>query len=366
MSYSIGVRLCPQCDLLMRPRDLKPDQLSRCRRCGVELDRGSNSSRETALAVAAAAGQLWILMNVFPLVALTLSGQRRQTTLGGAAVALATHGMPLLALLVALTAIVAPGLEIGLALYLLGRLETLARSGALGRAIRWFRTARRWSMVDVFMLGCLVSIVKLAHLAELVVGPRGCLAICEIGNHGSTRCPHCGEVVHLRIARSLEKTSAYLAAAAILYVPANVLPVMHSSSVLVQQDDTILSGVVYLFRSGSWPLGVLVFVASVMVPLLKILSLGVLVCMSARRSRVHPLARIRLYRVVDFIGRWSLLDIYAVTMLVALVRMGALASVQPRAGALAFAAVVVLTLLAAQSFDPRAIWDPVDAGDPRP
>jgi paraquat-inducible protein A len=192
---------------------------------------------------------------------------------------------------------------------------------------------------------------------------RGCLEICEIGDRASTRCRRCGELVHARIPRSLEKTAAYLAAAAILYVPANVLPVMHSSSVLVQQDDTILSGVVYLFGSGSWPLGLLVFVASIMVPLLKILSLGVLVWMSARRSREHPLARTRLYRVVDFIGRWSLLDIYAVTMLVALVRMDAVASVQPRLGALAFAAVVVLTLLAAQSFDPRAIWDPVDGDD---
>jgi paraquat-inducible protein A len=192
---------------------------------------------------------------------------------------------------------------------------------------------------------------------------RGCLAICEIGDRPSTDCWRCREVVYPRIPRSLEKTSAYLAAAAILYVPANVLPVMHSSSLLGQQDDTILSGVVYLFRSGSWPLGLLVFVASIMVPLLKILAIGVLVWMSARRSRAHALARIRLYRVVEFIGRWSLLDIYAVTMLVALVRMGALASVQPRAGALAFAAVVVLTLLAAQSFDPRAIWDPVDGDD---
>jgi len=195
---------------------------------------------------------------------------------------------------------------------------------------------------------------------------RGCLSICEIGNRTPTRCPRCGSVVHLRIPRSLEKTSAYLAAAAILYVPANVLPVMHSSSLLVQQDDTILSGVVYLFQSGSWPLGLLVFVASIVVPLLKILAIGFLVWMSAHRSQAHPLARIRLYRVVAFIGRWSLLDIYAVTMLVALVRMDAIASVQPRPGALAFAAVVVLTLLAAESFDPRAIWDPVDAGDPRP
>jgi paraquat-inducible protein A len=171
MSDSIGACLCPQCDVLVRAADLRPDQLSTCPRCGVELDRGTYASREAALAVAAAAAQIWILMNAFPLVALTLGGQRRQTTLSGAAVALGTHGMPLLALLVALTAIVAPGLEIGLALYVLWRLETLARSGALGRAVRWFRTVRRWSMVDVFMLGCLVSIVKLANLAELVVGP---------------------------------------------------------------------------------------------------------------------------------------------------------------------------------------------------
>jgi paraquat-inducible protein A len=171
MSTSIEACLCPHCDLLVRAADLRPDQLSTCPRCGVELDRGTYASREAALAVAAAAAQLWILMNTFPLVALTLGGQQRQTTLSGAVVALGTHGMALLALLVALTAIVAPGVEIGLALYVLGRLETLARSGALGRAVRWFRTVRRLSMIDVFMLGCLVSIVKLANLAELVVGP---------------------------------------------------------------------------------------------------------------------------------------------------------------------------------------------------
>jgi paraquat-inducible protein A len=189
---------------------------------------------------------------------------------------------------------------------------------------------------------------------------RGCLAICEIGGRASTICRRCGQIVHPRIPRSLEKTSAYLAAAAILYVPANVLPVMHSSSLLGEQDDTILSGVVYLLRSGSWPLALLVFVASIVVPLLKILAIGLLVWMSARGSPSHTLARARLYRGIEVIGRWSLLDIYAVTMLVALVRMGKLASVMPGPGALAFAGVVVLTLLAADSFDPRAIWDPVD------
>lgn len=192
---------------------------------------------------------------------------------------------------------------------------------------------------------------------------RGCLAICELGNRASMRCGRCGGAVHPRVPLSLETTLAYLAAAAVMYIPANALPVMHSSSLLVEEDDTILSGAVYLLRSGSWPLALLVFFASIVVPLLKILAIGLLVWMSARRSRGHLLARARLFRVVEFIGRWSMLDIYAVTLLVALVRMGKFASVLPGPGALAFAAVVVLTLLAARSFDPRAIWDPVAHDD---
>lgn len=182
MSHSIDAQLCPQCDLLVRPADLRVDQLSRCPRCGVELDRGSSVPREAELAFAVAAAQLWILMNTFPLVALTLGGQKRQTTLSGAAIALATHGMPVLALLVALTAIIVPGLEIGLVLYVLGRFDTVTRSGGLGRAIRWFRQVHRWSMVDVFMLGCLVAIVRLSQLALVVVGPAfwACAALLPV------------------------------------------------------------------------------------------------------------------------------------------------------------------------------------------
>jgi len=188
---------------------------------------------------------------------------------------------------------------------------------------------------------------------------RGCLAINRIG--AQSRCGRCGEKIEARLPRSLEKTSAFLIAAAILYVPANVLPVMHTSSLLLEQDDTILSGVLFLLHSGSWPLALLVFVASIMVPLLKIFALSVLVWLNARRSSAHLLARARLYRVVEFIGRWSLLDIYAVTLLVAVVQMGQVAAIAPRGGALAFAAVVVLTMLAAASFDPRSAWDSLEA-----
>ncbi len=201
-------------------------------------------------------------------------------------------------------------------------------------------------------------------MAEWVLGRQmglavcqECLALCRIGHETAVRCTRCGATVRTRIRDSLQKTSAYLAAAAILYVPANVLPVMHTSTVLDETDNTILSGVVALLQSGSWPLALLVFFASIVVPLLKLSSLAMLVWTSGLHARSHQLARARLYRVVEFVGRWSMLDIYVVTLLVALVHMGKLASVTAGPGAVAFAAVVVLTMLAAQSFDPRLIWD---------
>jgi len=188
---------------------------------------------------------------------------------------------------------------------------------------------------------------------------NGCLALNHVGRtNDAVRCWRCDGEVHPRIPDSLQRTTAYLVAAAILYLPANLLPVMRTSTVLEDEDDTILSGVMVLLHQGSWPLALLVFFASIVVPLLKIFGLALLVSMSAMGASGHQLARARLYRVVDFVGRWSMLDVYVVTLLVALVRMGKLATVTPGPGALAFAAVVVLTVLAARSFDPRLIWDP--------
>jgi paraquat-inducible protein A len=171
------------------------------------------------------------------------------------------------------------------------------------------------------------------------------------------RCPRCGQRMHVRTPDSLTRTAAYLIAAAILYIPANLLPIMHTATLVGGEDDTILSGVIVLLKTGSWPLAALVFFASIMVPTLKLIALAVLVLSIHRRWTSPPLGRLRLYRLVEFIGRWSLLDIYVLTLLVALVQLHALATVEPRPGALAFAAVVVLTLLSARSFDPRLLWD---------
>lgn len=174
--------------------------------------------------------------------------------------------------------------------------------------------------------------------------------------HGAS-CPRCGGALHFRKQRSLERTWALVIAAILCYVPANLFPVMTVVSLGKRQSDTIMSGVVYLLMHHMWPLALVIFVASVFVPLMKLVILVSLLISVHRRSSWRPVDRTRLYRLTELIGRWSMVDIYVVTILVALVRLGNLATIEAGAGAVFFGAVVVLTILAAESFDPRLIWD---------
>lgn len=182
----------------------------------------------------------------------------------------------------------------------------------------------------------------------------------EHGAHG-VLCPRCGAALHERKPRSLERTWAWLIAAALCYLPANLLPIMKVTSLGRAQADTIMSGVAYLLLHGMWPLALVVFTASVFVPLLKLAILFGLLISVHRHSRWRPVDRTRLYRITEAIGRWSMVDIFVVTILVALVRLGNLATVEAQTGAVFFGAVVVMTMLAAESFDPRLIWDRSEA-----
>jgi paraquat-inducible protein A len=177
------------------------------------------------------------------------------------------------------------------------------------------------------------------------------------------RCPRCGAALHSRKPDSLARTWALVIAALVFYVPANVLPITKVTSLGVVQSDTILSGVIYFIHSGMWPIALVIFIASVFVPLLKLLILMLLLVSVQRRSRWRPKDRTRLYRITEAIGRWSMVDIFVVTILVALVHLGALANIEAQAGAAFFAAVVVITILAAMSFDPRLIWDAKESND---
>lgn len=184
------------------------------------------------------------------------------------------------------------------------------------------------------------------------------LAPCAHAVH----CPRCAAPLHLRKPDSIARTWALLIAAYVLYVPANVLPIMHTGSLFGAQSDTIMSGIVYLWTSGARDLALIVFVASIAVPLAKLLALTVLVLSVQRRSTWQPLQRAKLYRAVEFVGKWSMLDVYVVALLATLVHFESLASIRAGAGALAFGAVVVLTMFAALAFDPRLIWDRAGGG----
>jgi paraquat-inducible protein A len=182
---------------------------------------------------------------------------------------------------------------------------------------------------------------------------------------GNCFCPRCGAAVHVRKPNSISKTWAYLIAAYILYIPANLLPIMETRSLFGAQGDTIMSGVVFLWVSGSWPLALLVFFASIVIPMLKLVALTLLTISVQRKSNWQPHQRASLYRFVELVGRWSMLDIYVATLLVALVQFKSFATIQAGPGAVAFGAVVVLTLFSANSFDPRYIWDFVKTDDDR-
>lgn len=178
-------------------------------------------------------------------------------------------------------------------------------------------------------------------------------------------CPRCHSRLQARKPDALRRCWAYLIAAAILYLPANLLPVLRTTQGLERQSDTILSGVVALWRAGSWDLAVIVFTASIVVPLMKIATMALLLVTTQRGSRRHRAERTRLYRVLEAIGHWSMLDVFAVALLVALVHFGPLAQAEPGGGIIAFGAVVVLTMLSTMSFDPRLIWDPPSRSENR-
>ena len=191
-----------------------------------------------------------------------------------------------------------------------------------------------------------------------LIACHSCHFLCAQGNRSADRiCPRCGAELHDRKPNSIARTWALLLAAIIFYIPANLLPITVVISLGKAQSDTIMSGVIYFVHSGMWPIALVIFVASVFVPLLKLLILIYLLISVQRKSTWRQKDRTKLYRITEIIGRWSMVDIFVVTILVALVHLGGLATIHAGPGAIFFGAVVVITIFAAMSFDPRLIWD---------
>ena len=186
-------------------------------------------------------------------------------------------------------------------------------------------------------------------------GLASCHACSKVQPLEHGHCTRCGATLHLRKPHSIQRAFALTVTAAVLYIPANVYPVMRSERIGGTESNTILSGVALFWEHHDYPIAIIIFVASVLIPLLKLLAVATL-CLASRRCR-HPQAMTRVYRITELVGRWSMVDVFVVAILVAVVQLGSLASIVPGPAAVAFTGVVIMTMLAAMSFDPRLLWD---------
>jgi paraquat-inducible protein A len=184
-----------------------------------------------------------------------------------------------------------------------------------------------------------------------------CHICCKLAPPQQHACPRCGAALHLRKTDSLQRTLALLITACVLYVPANVYPIMITDQLGSTEESTILGGVILLINLGSVPVAVVIFVASVMVPMSKFLAMYYLVWSVNAKHPASGRQRTLLYQLTELIGKWSMVDVFVVAILVALVHLGGILVIRPGIAALSFAGVVIVTMLAAHSFDPRLIWD---------
>ncbi|WP_343712423.1 paraquat-inducible protein A [Inquilinus sp.] len=397
---------CHECGLRHAVPALADGTAARCIRCGATLHRFRASSLDHAFAFACTGLVLFLMANFLPFISMEISGRTQTASLVTGVFALYRQGLWELAGVVALTMFVAPLLRLGTLFLVLGGLRLRHPPRWLPQLYRWADLLGPWAMIEVYMLGVFVAYVKLIDLATIVVGPglysvgglmlaiiaagtsldtetvwreferrglvpslppadprrptalcHGCGLVSKLPPGGHGECPRCGAALHRRRPESLTRTWALVVTAIILYIPANLLPVMTVISLGSGAPDTIMSGVIELADSGMWPLAALVFFASITVPVLKLIGLIYLLVTTQRGKTGHLRNRTVIYRIVEAVGRWSMIDIFMISILVALVQLGQLATIEPGVGAVCFAGVVIITMIAAMTFDPRLIWD---------
>lgn len=187
-----------------------------------------------------------------------------------------------------------------------------------------------------------------------------CHLCCKLAAAESRHCPRCGAALHLRKNDSIQRTLALLITSCLLYIPANLYPIMITDQLGSSEGSTILGGVILLIQHGAVPVALVIFLFSVIVPLGKLMAMFYLVWTVKRHSPVSARQRTVMYKITEFVGKWSMVDVFVVAILVALVHLGGLLSIRPGFAALCFAGLVIITMIAAESFDPRLIWDEME------
>ena len=404
-----GMVACLECDFLHRIKSLPTGGKAFCVRCGSFLYKNIPNSVDKALALFIAAFILFILANVFPFVSLKLGGSIEENIMISGALAFFRYGMGELGVLVFITSFILPFLVITGMLYVLLPIKFGYHPWKMAKVLSTIQRIKTWNLLWVFMLGVLISYVKLLDIATVIPGValfsfavllivltaahanldisqlwhemelppttdrpgntaveremivcHACTLLIpkvDLDDSPRTKCPRCKSSIHSRKPNSISRTFALIVTAVILLIPANVFPVMTVVQLGQSKTNTILSGVIELIDEGMWVLAMIIFFASIVVPVLKIIVLSFLLISVKRKSSWRTKDRTLLYRVIEIVGLWSMVDIFAIATLIGLVNFGGMSSVIPGIGATFFASVVILTILATQSFDPRLIWD---------
>ena len=389
---------CSDCGTVQRVGVLhRPGRLLCCRCDGV-LERTAGRALDYALALSLATLLLLFPANLMTLFRVTILGIERSSRLGSGVLGMWREGFVMLGIVVGLQGVLLPFLRFGLLAAALGAVRCRVRAPWAGAAFRWAERLDLWAMPDVFLIGAVVGYSRVAARMPLTIGAGGwCLVAAAMlsmvtrasldrraiwrqirppgdPHDGATiacracdlivpaecegeRCPRCWQRLHRRVPFSLTHATALVAAGYLLYPVANYFPMSVDMQLGTVHGHTIANGVAALIGAGLWPLAAVIFTTSIAIPLLKLVGLTWLIW-SARRRRARRLVfKTRLYRVIHEIGRWSNVDVFTIAIFLPLMQFDGLVSVRAAAGAPAFLAVIVLTMLAARMFDPRLLWD---------
>ncbi|GAB3484549.1 PqiA/YebS family transporter subunit [Marinomonas epiphytica] len=398
--------VCDECDWVNSVPPLVRGERLKCQRCDHVLISLHKHAKARIFGFSLSAMLMLAMSFLFPFLGFSSNGAEREMSLFDVISILLLDNFLLLGSLVCLLLIVLPVLYLVCVFQLSWSLKWRRKVPFVQRYLaRWFIVIEPWLMADVFLVGVLVALVKLTSLADVQLGlsfwafcgyvvllvktvsvvdrkwfwhqvagpgPRykhflpasarqqgllGCHFCGATLPQSAKYCTRCGHSVHSRRPKSLQKTLAYLIASLVMYVPANVFPIMETTFLGVTEPSTIMGGVLLLWSIGSYPVALIIFLASVVIPLAKILSLAWLCWQCHSSTERSTQSKMKLYRLTELVGRWSMIDIFVVAVLASLVQLGNLMSIQPGIAAMSFATVVIFTMMAAMVFDPRLIWD---------
>jgi paraquat-inducible protein A len=397
---------CEECDLLIPATELAVGEALCCPRCGHVQARHQRLPRIRPLAYGMATLVMFVLCNSFTFMGFSSYGLGREMSFLQAIGALVDAGYLFLAVVLSITLIGFPLVYVGSMMLVIWRLDRQLHPNAMRSLGRILCRIRPWLMVDVFLIGVIISLVKLMAMADVTLGLGfwafvgytvlliktissldvhwlwqqlfgpveleaplvadrsareqalvGCHVCGALNTSHQHRCRRCASHLHSRKPASLHRTLALLITAVVLYVPANLYPIMDTVFLGDESPSTIMGGVILLWEHGSYPIAAVIFIASVMVPMAKLLSLFWL-CWQVRGAELEaPYSKLKLYRLTEFVGRWSMIDVFVVAILAGLIRLDNLMTIYPGPAAVSFAGVVIITMIAAMSFDPRIIWD---------